>query len=251
MHWVIQQSIFKPGNYQLLVDALDAQGIAHTSVSIKNGSYEMSPDLALDGKVYVCGAIRLAHIARSKAWVPGSFLNENFDFAVWLAALGDEMLNARYVAGTLAEVAVPAAAPFFIRPAQDNKAFDGMVMDAEMLASWRQDAGRAHLLPLAVIVSPVRQLFREYRLFVVGKQVVTGSLYKAGGRPQISSDVEDYVLDYARALIARWTPADAFVVDLGLTEDGLKVIEFNNINSSGFYASNVASYVQAIQARYA
>jgi hypothetical protein len=251
MHWVIQQSIFKPDNFRLLVDALDAQGIAYTAVSIKNGSYEMSPDVAPEGKVYVCGAIRLAHIARSKGWVPGSFLNEHFDVPVWLAALGDAMLNAQCVTGTLAEVQVPSAAPFFIRPAADNKAFDGMVMDAEMLAHWRQDAARAHLMALDVTVSPVRQIFREYRLFVVGKQVVTGSLYKVAGKPQLSSDVEDYVRDYARAIIARWTPADAFVIDLGLTEDGLKVIEFNNINSSGFYASNVASYVQAVQACYA
>lgn len=54
-----------------------------------------------------------------------------------------------------------------------------------------------------------------------------------------------------RAIIARWVPIESFVLDIALTADGLKVIEFNNINSSGFYVSNVPKYVQAIQEQYA
>jgi hypothetical protein len=251
MHWVIQQSIFKPGNYQLLTSALDAFGIGYTSVAIPNGTHDMTPDLALEGKVYVCGAIKLARIARDKGWGPGSFLNENFKFDIWLDQLGTDMLNADIACGTLANVQTGSQAHFFIRPLEDNKAFDGMVMDAEMLADWRRDPAKRHLQDMDVIVSPVKQIYREYRLFVVKHKVVTGSVYKIGGRPEISSDVEDYVLDYARGVIGRWTPAESFVMDICLTEQGLKVIEFNNINSSGFYACDVAKYVDAIQSAYA
>lgn len=251
MHWVIQQSIFKPGNYQLLAGALDRFGIGYTSVAIPNGTVELTPDLSLDGKVYVCGAIKLARIARDKGWVPGSFLNENFKFDIWLDKLGPELLNADVACGTLANVNPGQLSRFFIRPLEDNKAFDGMLMDAEMLAEWRRDPAKCGLQDMEVIVSPVKQIYREYRLFVVKHEVVTGSVYRIGGRAEISTDVEDYVLDYARSVIGQWAPAESFVVDICLTEQGLKVIEFNNINSSGFYACDVAKYVDAIQSGYA
>lgn len=250
MHWVIQQTIFKPGNYQLLVDALDAQGIAHTSVAIPNGTFDLVPDVNPAGKVYVCGAIKLARIARDKGWVPGSFLNDNFNVDLWLAQLGSELLNHDITCGTLAGVDAGQQASFFIRPAEDNKAFDGMVMDRETLADWRRDPARAHLQQMQVVVSPVKAIYREYRLFIVGGEVVTGSVYRIGGRAEISPHVEDDVLAYARSIIARWTPAESFVMDVCLTQDGLNVIEFNNINSSGFYAINVPKYVDAMQARY-
>jgi hypothetical protein len=251
MHWIIQQSIFKPDNFQLLVSALDMFGIAYTPISIPNGTWDMVPDAAVDGKVYVCGAIKLAKIARERAWSPGSFLNDNFSFDLWLEKLGPELLNADFKIGTLADVRVSDHAKFFIRPLEDNKAFDGMVIDAEMLDDWRRDPAKRHLLEMDVMVSPVKPIYREYRLFVVNHQVVTGSVYRVGGRAEMSPDVEEYVLDYARTVIQRWTPAESCVMDICLTEHGLKVIEFNNINSSGFYASDVAKYVDAIQTQYA
>ena len=84
----------------------------------------------------------------------------------------------------------------------------------------------------------------------MNRKVVTGSVYRIGGRAEISPDVEDDVLDYARGVIDTWTPAHSFVMDVALTGEGLKVIEFNNINSSGFYAINVPKYVDAIQTHY-
>jgi hypothetical protein len=249
MHWIIQQSIFKPGNYDLLVSALENLGIDYTSVAIKNG--EMFPDVDIQGKVYICGAIKLTKIAADRHWSAGSFLNAEFNFDLWRKKLGTEMLNFDVVKGTLADVDIGALASFFIRSLEDNKAFDGMVMDREMLADWRRDPSKIHLSTLEVIVSPIKKIYREYRLFVVNKQVVTGSVYKIGGRPEISSVIDADVIDYAINIIGKWTPADSFVIDISLGEDGLKVIEFNNINSSGFYASNVAKYVEAIQTAYA
>ena len=251
MHWIIQRSIFKPDNFQLLVTALDSFDIAYTPISIPNGTWDMVPEVAVDGKVYVCGAVKLAKIARERGWSPGTFLNENFRFDLWLDELGSELLNADFTTGTLADVKVGHHARFFIRPLEDSKAFDGVVIDAEMLNDWRRDPVKRHLQALDVMVSPVKSIYREYRLFIVNHKVVTGSVYLIGGRAEISPDVEDYVLDYARAVIQRWTPAESCVMDIGLTEQGLKVIEFNNINSSGFYASDVAKYVEAIQTQYA
>jgi hypothetical protein len=250
MHWVIQKSIFKPDNYQSLVDALHALGIAYTSISIPNGTFEMVPDVTLSGKVYVCGAIKLAKIAHDRSWLPASFLNENFKFNIWLDELGSELLNADIIIGEMNNINVSHLSKFFIRPLEDNKAFDGAVIDREMLESWKRDPKKIYMHHMPVVVSSVKEIYREYRLFVVNRKVITGSVYKVAGRPYISEFIEDYVIDYVNEVIKKWTPVDSFVIDIGLTDQGLKVIEFNNINSSGFYASDVVKYVNAIQVAY-
>ncbi len=250
MHWVIQKSIFKPGNYDALVGALDQLSIDHTTVEIERGTMTMRPDPDLEEPVYVCGAIKLANIARQKGWLPGSFLNDQFRFDVWLAKLGPELLNADIVAGTLGTIDTSHFSSFFIRPLEDNKAFDGAVIDNATLVQWRADPARHALLDVEVIASPVKTIYREYRLFVVEREIVTGSVYKVAQRPFASSEVEPYVIDYVASIIARWLPAPSCVVDVCLTDAGLKVIEFNNINSSGFYACDVIKYVAAVQAAY-
>lgn len=250
MHWVIQKNLFKPANYLLLTEALDRSSITYTSVFIPTGTYDLEPALKLDTKVYVCGAIKLKTIAEQRGWLPGSFLNDNFSFDVWVAQLGAFLLNADVRYGTFSEINVDSLQRFFIRPLEDNKAFDGMVIDSEMLTAWRGDATKKYLENLNVIVSPVKEIYREYRIFVVNKEVVTGSVYKVSGQPQLSQQVEQGVIDFVYDVIDKWLPAESVVIDVCLTSDGYRVIEFNNINSSGFYASDVQKYVQAIQKAY-
>ena len=106
MHWVIQQKIFKPINYQLLTESLDSQNIPYTSVSIPPQTFTLSPDVKNLDNVYVCGAIKMARIAKEKNWYPGSFLNANYDFSVWLRQLGEDLLNADFRIGKLIDLDV-------------------------------------------------------------------------------------------------------------------------------------------------
>lgn len=125
-----------------------------------------------------------------------------------------------------------------------------MVIDKETLDDWRRDKRKQSLMGLDVIVSTVKQIYREYRIFVVAGKAITGSTYKVGRRAEISELIDEDVYNYVETIIQKWAPAASFVIDVSLGPDGLKVIEFNNINSSGFYAVNMDKYVQAIQAAY-
>jgi len=62
MHWIIQKSIFKPVNYNLLTDALDSLGISYTPVYIPNGTYDLQPEILDKKNVYVCGAIMMLYL---------------------------------------------------------------------------------------------------------------------------------------------------------------------------------------------
>lgn len=96
MHWVIQKSLFKPGNFELLISALERAAIEFSVVSITPKTYEISPDLSIAGPVFVCGAIRLKAVAENKGWKPGSFLNENFSFDILERKAWDRATQFRY-----------------------------------------------------------------------------------------------------------------------------------------------------------
>mgnify|MGYP000441950005 CR=1 FL=1 len=250
MRWVVQQNIFRPQNLQLLVLALEAQHVPYTLVTIPRGTTSLEPDVSSDEDVYVCGAMKMKTIADAKGWKPGSFLNDNFAFDVWQQHLSDELLSGGAVVGRASAFDTAGMDRFFIRPLVDNKAFDGVVIDDEEFQSWLERPPVDGFADMDVVIAPARAIYREYRLFYVDKTYVTGSLYKVAGHPQASPEVEPDVVDYADSVRDRWTPADSFVVDVCLSDDGYKVVEFNNINSSGFYACDVGKYVAAIQRAY-
>ncbi len=250
MHWVIQKRIFKPENYRLLVNTLNALDIRYTPVSIPRGTFDLVPNIAPSGPVYVCGAIKLRRISEERLWKPGSFLNDNFNFDRWIAALGPDLLNTNIVKGKLKDIPIDTCSNFFIRPLEDNKTFDGTVIDSEMLEIWRKDSSKANLSEVDVIIASPKEIYREYRIFVVNRKVITGSLYKVRGEPQISELIDPDVIEYAEHIIRKWLPSESCVIDICLSKAGLQVIEFNNINSSGFYAINIQKYVEAIQREY-
>jgi hypothetical protein len=252
MHWVIQKTIFKPINYQALTESLTRNNVPFITVSIPPGTLNLNPDLAglNNNNVYVCGAIKMAKIAEQKNWYPGSFLNANYNFSIWLRELKDELLNADCLIGTLLDLDVSNLEKFFIRPTEDNKAFDGMIIERELFLSWRKSESKKEIQTLNVIVSSPKKIYSEYRFFIVEYRIVTASLYKVQDNPLLSSHVPKNIVRYVESIIDRWLPSSSVVIDVAVTDDGFKIIEFNNINSSGFYAIDIDKYVCAIEQAY-
>lgn len=251
MHWVIQKSIYRAHNLAALIDALEFHQVPHTLVEIPVGTIELVPDINPEGRVFVCGALKMAQIAKTKGWQPGSLLTEQFHHAIWQEYLSDYLLNADAQFCKFSELHLNPEQQYFIRPASDTKLFDGGVFYQEMVKSWQNTPAKKHLANSDVMVSSFKPIQREYRLFIVNNQVVTGSLYKLDKQNVASPLVGPDVIEFANKVIAHWLPAESCVMDVALTEQGLKVIEFNNINSSGFYASNVRAIVDALEQAYA
>jgi hypothetical protein len=250
MHWVIQSNLFKPDTLARLMHALRCFELPYSLVEIPAGGNTLLPDVAPRGKVFACGALKMAAICRAKGWSPGSFLNANFDSGVWEKQLPQHFLNAGAEICLAEAIAFGASETRFLRPALDNKLFDGQVLSG---AQWRALylASSHAMAGHQVLIAPVRQIQREYRVFMVQARAVTCPLYKMGGKPLLSTDVESDVIDYANALAQLWQPAEAYVIDIGRTEAGLKFIEFNNINSASFYACDEQKIVAALELAFA
>lgn len=135
----------------------------------------------------------------------------------------------------------------FIKPGKDLKLFNGELLAANMtleehLKTRTTDVSFNDRLDEKVIVAEPQNVIAEWRFFIQcsefsrNVEVIGGSQYK----PKVDAHFPMYIMLWAEYLAAQYQPAKAFVMDLGMTDKmELKIIEYNCINCSGLYASNV------------
>ena len=263
MHWIVQDNLHSEHGHIALMETLEKFDIPHDVIKVLPFSNHlptrerMIPLVEPQGLVMVCGAISLGNLVKDMGWTPGSFHNENHDYRVWKEHYGDHLLNADAVVLKFGEVE-HRWDRFFIRPVEDTKTFSGQVYDWVGFDTWRKqviDLKETYTTldyDTPVMMSPVKKIYREARFFVVDGKVVTGSTYKVGTRVFATDEVPPTSWEYAQRMVDLWCPARAFVIDIALTDDEddgwNKVIEINNINSSGFYACDMQKFVMAIEA---
>jgi hypothetical protein len=253
MYWVIQENLYKEEAFLDLIHAVETAGAPYVVVKVVPFSHELIPEQYPTGDIVVMGATTMIGIAQERGWKPGAFYNDNFDYRQWKENIGDELLNHDSEVCMFKDVN-PSFNPFFIRPTEDRKCFTGEVIDKANYDLWLKSTqevtdGYSTLRPETMVsVAPVKAIHSEWRFFVVDGRVITGSLYKRGNRvihlpALIGEDAEVY----AQKMVDRWQPDRAFVIDVALTDDGYKIIEYNCMNSAGFYKSNVNKIVAAIE----
>jgi len=256
MHWLVQRSMYREQGEAVLLETLERFGIPHDVVSVSRETGLLEPDVSPQGLVFVCGTYHLARVAAERGWLPGTFMNEDHDHRAWVANWGARMLNAGAVTCRVADLN-PASGRVFLRPAGDNKYFDGRVLDAGAAVAWRDAivAGCASPFPCServgpdtvVTHGPAFEIYRETRFFVVDGVVVTGSTYRYCGNVVSSPDVDPAARDLVREAISVWQPARGFVVDAALTDSGWRIVEVNCLNTAGFYGADVQRLVMAIE----
>lgn len=251
MHWVIQNNLFNERGFHDLLEVLERMEIPHTLVKCIPFGGGTEPEIHVPGPIVVMGSLTLTRYAKARGWTPGAFLNDQFDFEVWREHLGGALLNADARVYRFAEVPV-LPGDFFIRPCLEGKAFSGMVTDGETFSRWREevlspDHPGAVDADTRVAVSGLKPIQCEYRMVVVDGRVITGSLYKRGGRGVHSAQLEPEVRAFAQRMADLWGPDRAYVMDVFMSEGVLYIGEFNTLNSAGFYAYNVGQMVAALE----
>lgn len=259
MYWVLQHNIFSEPGFERLEEALQRFGITYSVHKVVPFVGELLPEPEPPpGPVIVMGSYSMALYAQRKGWTPGSFANENHDFQIQVQHWGDAMLNAGARVHPFAEVPKTREL-FFIRPVADTKCFAGHVMGWGAYRDWRDrtlalgaDNGGTLTGETLVMVSPVKTIYREYRLWVVDSRIVTASLYKEGSRVRYDDRVDEGVLQFCSGFLGfgKWEPARAYCFDVAETEDGYKILEVNNLNAAGFYAADMQKLVMALNSMH-
>lgn len=263
MFYVIQQGLYDGDEFELLVHILKRLDLPHVTVRVRADGrlWEVGtavdapePQLPSDTPIFVLGTYALARVARARGWFPGALDSDPLNFSACKEGWGDAMLNAQAQLLPLGEIP-PQIAPVFLRPHEDSKAFNGGVQSPDEVRALQEKAivsPTAHFHPQTLVVmAPTQQVLREHRFFVVGRQVVTGSLYRQGTLWCTRAEVDDDARQFAQACVDRWSPLPHFVLDVALTPQGHRIVEVNGLNMAGLYASNPGTLVMALEDWYA
>lgn len=257
MHWVLQNNIFNERAFDTLVDTLVRYQISHSIHKIIPFVGELDPTPTLHTDNVMCvGSYSMRHIADAYAWEPGVFDLEPYHFLIQLEHWGDHMLNADSVVGPFETVSFDGD-EMFVRPIHDSKIFPGGLFTKGGFDRWKrsvltlkEDHGTSISGDTLIQVCAPKNIYAEYRFWIVKGKIITKSSYRIGGRVIYTDVVDERFDDYVRQRVAEWQPHDAFVIDVCDTPRGIKIVEINTINSCGFYAANIPKLVEAIEQEF-
>ena len=262
--WLIEAGVYGDEAGPLLAE-IRRQGMAAEVVpyqALKKGAAPIlagGQPLAPDGCVLGYGTYPFAQqILLHHRWTPGAWCSaSNLDCATYYERVGRFLLNQRHEILSGVEAIRQADRLFaefgredrvFARPTSAHKLFVGRCIDrdsfATALAPTRYDPET-----LVVVASPL-PLGREWRLIVIGNQVVAGSQYAEGEVKKITSDCPPEVRSFAETMLGevRWRPDPAFMLDVCESDGRLWLVELNSFSGSWLYACDLAAVVSAASA---
>lgn len=273
MHWILDNNMFKEDGYHRMVEVLERFNIPHSFHKTIPFVGKLTPEPELDTNNVICfGTYSMRHYAAMKGWYPGVFDVEQQDFLIQREHWGDLMLNTDSKVCHFEEVKFNDNELLFIRPIHDSKVFAGGLFEKKEFEEWQhkvcildEDFGNSLDRKTYVQVCAPKKIFAEYRFWVVDQEIITYSQYKRGDRVIYSDKVDTHVINFANQVLRTknqqcdistsirnngWRPDDAFVLDVCETPNGMKVVEINTLNSSGFYAGNMTDLVLAIEQKF-
>lgn len=259
MKFLIQSNLLS--NQQLEMARYAMENYDSIDCSIIPFSEDITTTEPLAGVDYFpYGSTSLSNIALSRGFT-GLHLNlETFTAEAWGKFNGKNMLNRPMILFAIDAIMTLRQFPsreFFMRPCEDLKQFSGNVETGEehaanlqsMIDSYNQGfPGTYSMNPKTkVAISEVQEINAEWRWFIVGGKIISGSMYRAHNQLRQLRETEQGVIDEAQNLANNWLPDTCCVMDTCLLKSGVvKIVEFNTINSSGFYANDVPAIFDAI-----
>jgi hypothetical protein len=270
MEYAIQAGLFQGRHEELLIETLHKYGFkfhlfkhvpftkelqwieidrSNLVNSFRQLDYISAAEPPQTKHVMAFGSVRFAHFANEFGWHPGSFYNENHDYQVYSKFWGEKLLN---YDSRIQKLTDPVDEDFFFaRPTGDSKTFKGELYGREMW-NFIVDHGitnGANPDELIQICTP-KEIMQEVRCFVVKGKVITASFYKIGDRVVYQRCDDDDILWFAQECVNEFQLADAFVIDVCRTSKGLRIVECNCINCSGFYDIDIQKLIGSLEENF-
>ena len=260
MHWILQSNFIHEEKYEEMVQTLVRFGIPYSVHKVVPFVGELEPAPALSTTNVICvGSYSMRHAAKQNAWTPGVFDLFDQNFNIQMRHWGRHMLNADSIVSMFKD-AVLTEELMFIRPIDDAKYFAGRLFERDEFVDWQtkvcalgEDYGTSLSGDTYIQLSTPKRIYREVRYWIVRDQVITASVYKLGDRVTYAEKLPDAMDAFVAALIDPtatdyWQPAEAFVLDIcELPDETYKIVEINTLNSSGFYAADIAKLTLVLE----
>jgi hypothetical protein len=256
--WVIQTKAIGQDDFDALAQCVAQLGCRVEYQQVVPFSHEPATvPPAITGLCVVYGSSGLLELARNMGWSPAGWDGDSFCAGKASIELGSLALNHAGVTAPLSQAGAVAQErqwkSIFIRPDSETKEFAGHVCTISELEIWisqLRDAGYLKANDCRALISEALDIRREWRAFIVSGEVVSLCQYADAGMPRRSRSVPPEVLDFVTLVLSIYQPAPCFVVDVAevWTRGGLelRVVEYNSINSAGFYACGICDIAGAI-----
>lgn len=261
--WLVQQNLLDECQMTTVREAIKLSGAEVHGITVIPFSDDLETPSALTSdvsKVIPYGSTKLTKLAKNKSWTGVFFDDETFRVDTWNKHR-DDMLNKPLMIMKAKTVepyftkswGLYSDKQFFVRPMEDLKAFSGGVMTVEQLANFMGGTTGNFSVPddCEVVISQVQDIIAEWRFFIVGGKVIDGSQYRSHGR-LIKSNVSHNIgfMETVQDMADKWLPAPCVCMDVAMIAPNgefgkleLRVVEFNCINSSGFYDNDIDKIV--------
>lgn len=250
--WVLQTNLIDKDQTDAVAFAAKNAGAEVIAATIIPFVDDIGMETMPVGKdVIPYGSTKLSRLADAHGWTGMFFDREAFSVPTWLKNR-DDMMNSDVTIMSVAELQGfnrPDDEVYFIRPIEDLKAFNGTVTNVKEIRRWMSsvESGSFNFsTDTLVAISPAQTIQGEWRWFVVDGKVVSGSMYRLHGQRLVQMSTDLDIIAEAQKKADMWLPNQTCVMDLALTSEGVKVIEFNCFNSSGFYYHDIPSIVKAV-----
>lgn len=249
--WILQTNF--ASEVHLWISAFEALGSKYKTIEIVPFSDDV-PFIDVKGPTIVYGTTTLIKNSHSKGY--GVFFDhEKFRPSLWQRAYKDKFFNSE---GKVVLIHMLPAycqdGDIFIRPNSDLKDFSGSVANKEGILKFVDDISKGGY-PFdentEVFISPIKSIYKEYRVFMVNGKAVAASQYRLRSMLAKRAQVPIAVTSFAEDMAKIWSPDVAFVMDVCEDDNGqFFVLELNCFNASGVYLCDVPSIVKAVEDMY-
>ena len=231
---IAQKQIWHEYGYQNYLESF--KGISElTVVSVIPFTNNLEPDIDFIPDV-VMGSGRLVRIARERGWPTFPSFGA-VDFSIFESC---EWFNGDGWETTIGDFDFKDNDLVFIKPFTEKLCQSGLVDTSRDLMSQLQFTKMYdEILTEKIWVSEPKQLNDEFRFFIIGGKLITGSLYKQNNEGSYANINSEHLEWLAAQDILNNIMVDNFtgVMDITFckTRNHWYIVELNNLNSSGVY----------------
>ena len=243
-------------NTQLEIIHRALKNLPYQYIGLIPFSREITCDEPVTGTDYIpYGSTLLTTIGLEYQWKGLYFDLATFNYRESIKNRNDMLNNGLIitVADAISLLKKQPGEDIFIRPSLDLKHFSGQVIESSECAKWLEsamlcDSSGSYRMDkdMEVVISEPLKIYAEWRWFIVDSKIVDGSMYRCHNQLIKKHEDDVSVINEAQGFADQWLPNKNCVMDLALTDRGLKVIEFNCLNSSGFYNHDIDKIFRAL-----
>ncbi|MGM5630084.1 ATP-grasp domain-containing protein [Apibacter raozihei] len=252
MYFLVQENIYADPDHYKIFKVLEELKIEYDKINLTYDTKDINLNINRND-IFVYGSVTLARLAKKRTdWYPGSFYGGNHLYEVYSRYYTTNLVNYPVEIHKIKDqLDWKSDEKKFIKPYLDAKVFTGKAFSETEWTDFIYESLHNTYTKLQedtlILVSESTTLLKEARIWVIGSQIIDSGYYRFNENILYEDKVSEDGLSFAKNMIDLYQPEEAFVLDIGLTYNGWKIVEINCINSSGFYPNtNVKAIIKAL-----